>query len=197
MTERARRSGGRDAFALIDRTTSVLRVRNGGFDNAVLVDADGLPHLRGVHPWQYCDYAALRGDPSDNLHGVRRFGTAAARLLASFGTVEAAWAAADEGPAVRDVVGDLAAEQLSAPADGAEQTSAIAGNTGRCITCRSSCCTSTETGARTTGRSGCPTGVRCWTRSSVPCSPRSAGSRPACVTPAAPLARRSTSCQRR
>jgi hypothetical protein len=28
------------------------------------------------------------------------------------------------------VVGDLAAEQLSAPADGAEQTSAIAGNTG-------------------------------------------------------------------
>jgi 5'-3' exonuclease len=91
------------------------------------VDADGLPHLRGVHPWQYRDYAALRGDPSDNLHGVRRFRTAAARLQASFGTAEAAWAAADDGPAVRDVVGDLAAEQLSAPADGAEQTSTIAG----------------------------------------------------------------------
>ena len=62
--------------------------------------------------------------------GVRRFGTAAARLLASFGTAEAAWATADDGPAVRDVAGDLAAEQLSAPADGAEQTSAIAGNAG-------------------------------------------------------------------
>jgi len=69
-----------DAFALIDRTTSALRVRNGVSTTRCWVDADGLLHLRGVHPWQYRDYAALRGDPSDNLHGVQRFGTAAARL---------------------------------------------------------------------------------------------------------------------
>jgi 5'-3' exonuclease len=109
----------RDAFALIDDTTSVLRVRNGGFDEAVLVDATALPGVCGVQPWQYRDYAALRGDPSDNLHGVRRFGsTTAARLLTSFGTVDAAWAALDsgDGQAVRDVVGDLAAEQLGIPA---------------------------------------------------------------------------------
>ncbi len=109
----------RDAFALIDATTSVLRVRNGGFDEAVLVDPAALPEICGVHPWQYRDYAALRGDPSDNLEGVRRFGAAtAARLLASFGTVDAAWAALDGGDAraVRDLVGDLAADQLSAPA---------------------------------------------------------------------------------
>jgi 5'-3' exonuclease len=125
--EQARRSGwhsvlmtsDRDAFALIDETTSVLRVRNGGFDEAVLIDAAALPELCGVHPWQYRDYAALRGDPSDNLHGVRRFGSAtAARLLTSFGTIDAAWAAVDGGDAqsVRDIVGDLAAEALSAPA---------------------------------------------------------------------------------
>jgi DNA polymerase-1 len=118
----ARRSGwrsvlmtsDRDAFALIDETTSVLRVRNGGFDEAVLVGADDLAQLCGVHPWQYRDYAALRGDPSDNLHGVRGFGSAtAARLLAAFGTVDAAWAAVDGGDlqAVRDTVGE-AAEQL-------------------------------------------------------------------------------------
>ena len=109
----------RDAFALIDETTSVLRVRNGGFDEAVLVDAAGLNELCGVHPWQYRDYAALRGDPSDNLPGVRGFGAAtAARLLASFGTVDAAWAALDNGgaPAVRELVGEQAAEQLSDPA---------------------------------------------------------------------------------
>jgi len=114
--EQARRSGWR---SLIDETTSVLRVRNGGFDEAVLVDAAALPELCGVHPWQYRDYAALRGDPSDNLHGVRRFGSAtAARLLTSFGTIDAAWAAVDSGDvqAVRDIVGDLAAETLSAPA---------------------------------------------------------------------------------
>jgi 5'-3' exonuclease len=124
--EHARRSGwrsvlmtsDRDAFALIDETTSVLRVRNGGFDEAVLIDAADLPGVCGVQSWQYRDYAALRGDPSDNLHGVRRFGAAtAARLLTSFGTVEAAWAALDGGDAqsVRDVVGEVAAEQLGVP----------------------------------------------------------------------------------
>ena len=118
----ARRSGwrsvlmtsDRDAFALIDETTSVLRVRNGGFDEAVLVGAEDLSQLCGVQPWQYRDYAALRGDPSDNLHGVRGFGSAtAARLLAAFGTVDAAWAAVDGGDlqAVRAAVGE-AAEQL-------------------------------------------------------------------------------------
>jgi DNA polymerase-1 len=109
----------RDAFALIDETTSVLRVRNGGLNEAMLVDAAGLPGVCGVQPWQYRDYAALRGDPSDNLDGVRRFGSAtAARLLTSFGTVDAAWAALDDGRAqsVRDIVGDLAADQLGAPA---------------------------------------------------------------------------------
>ena len=108
----------RDAFALIDETTSVLRVRNGGFDEAVLVDSAGLVAVCGVQAWQYRDYAALRGDPSDNLPGVRRFGSAtAARLLASFGTVDAAWAAMDDGQmqAVRDVVGDQAAEHLGTP----------------------------------------------------------------------------------
>ena len=120
--EHARRNGwrsvlmtsDRDAFALIDETTSVLRVRNGGFDEAVLVDAEALPVLYGVHPWQYRDFAALRGDPSDNLPGVRRYGeTTATKLLSSFGTIEAAW---DSGPAgVREVVGDLAAGTLCEP----------------------------------------------------------------------------------
>ncbi|MDT5041198.1 MAG: hypothetical protein QOE51_2183 [Actinoplanes sp.] len=109
----------RDAFALIDETTSVLRVRNGGFEEAVLVDPLGLIALCGVEPGQYRDLAALRGDPSDNLPGVRRFGpSTAARLLAAFGTIDAAWAAIDAGEigAVREVVGEQAAEELAAPA---------------------------------------------------------------------------------
>lgn len=108
----------RDAFALIDDVTSVLRVRNGGFDRAVLIDAVGLPQLCGVQSWQYRDFAALRGDPSDNLPGVPGFGSAtAARLLASFGTVDAAWAALDDGAAesVRETVGAAAADRLAAP----------------------------------------------------------------------------------
>jgi DNA polymerase-1 len=125
--EHARRNGwrsvlmtsDRDAFALIDETTSVLRVHNGGFDQAVLVDLAALPAVCGVQASQYRDFAALRGDPSDNLHGVRRFGAVtAARLLASFGSVDAAWSALDSGAShlVREAVGDLATEQLSDPA---------------------------------------------------------------------------------
>jgi 5'-3' exonuclease len=108
----------RDAFALIDDTTSVLRVRNGGFDEAVLVDPEGLLALCGVRPEQYRDYAALRGDPSDNLPGARRFGSAtAARLLGAFDTVDAAWAAIDAGDAqaVRDVVGAQCTDELGRP----------------------------------------------------------------------------------
>ncbi|WP_213013812.1 5'-3' exonuclease [Paractinoplanes toevensis] len=105
----------RDAFALIDETTTVLRVRNGGFDEAVLVDHEALPALYGVRPSQYRDFAALRGDPSDNLPGVRRFGaTTAKKLLTAFGSVEAAWEATAD--ALREAVGDLAATHFTAAA---------------------------------------------------------------------------------
>jgi DNA polymerase-1 len=108
----------RDAFALIDETTSVLRVRNGGFDRAVMVDQAGLASICGVEPSQYRDFAALRGDPSDNLRGVRLVGAVTAgKLLAAFGSVAAVWSALDDGSAeaVREVVGDRAFEQLTAP----------------------------------------------------------------------------------
>ncbi|MCA2215470.1 5'-3' exonuclease [Jidongwangia harbinensis] len=109
----------RDAFALIDSSTSVLRVRNGGFAEAVLIDEAALPGVCGVTPGQYRDFAALRGDPSDNLPGVPRFGaTTAARLLASFGSVDAVWSALDFHGThlVREAVGDLATRHLSDPA---------------------------------------------------------------------------------
>lgn len=122
----ARRSGwrcvlmtsDRDAFALIDATTSVLRIRNGGFEQSVVVTPESLAEVYRVQPGQYRDYAALRGDPSDNLAGVPGFGSAtAARLLAAFGSLDAAWAAWDRGErdAVRAVAGDRAAEHFGAP----------------------------------------------------------------------------------
>jgi DNA polymerase-1 len=109
----------RDAFALVDATTSVLRIRNGGLDQSVLVTDALLPEICGVQAWQYQDFAALRGDQSDNLPGVRGFGSAtAAKLLAAFGSVEAAWEALERGDAaeVHAVVGGRAGWQLSTPA---------------------------------------------------------------------------------
>jgi DNA polymerase-1 len=82
----------RDAFCLIDDHTSVLRIINGGVDASPLMTAERLLLLLGVRPDQYRDYAALRGDASDNLPGVRGIGKhRAAQLLSAFGSARAAF----------------------------------------------------------------------------------------------------------
>lgn len=103
----------RDSFALVDATTSVLRVRNGGLENATMVTAVSMPEVCGVEAWQYPDLAALRGDASDNLPGVRGFGsTTAARLLAAFGSIDAALKAGHDD--LRAAVGEAAARSFAA-----------------------------------------------------------------------------------
>ena len=65
----------------------MLRILNGGVDASPLLDPDRLELVTGVRPDQYPDLAALRGDASDNLPGVRGFGAkTAARLLRALGT---------------------------------------------------------------------------------------------------------------
>jgi len=101
----------RDAFALIDDTTRVLRIINGGVEASPLMTAERLVSLCGVRPDQYRDFAALRGDPSDNLPGVRGIGPrTAARLLAEFGCAGAAF---DDLEAVRDRLGAGVARRLA------------------------------------------------------------------------------------
>ncbi|WP_460604116.1 5'-3' exonuclease [Jatrophihabitans fulvus] len=87
----------RDAFALIDEHTDVLRIIDGGVDASPVMTPDRLELLLGVRPHQYRDFAALRGDPSDNLIGVRGVGPrTAAALLAAFGSAAAAFDDLDE-----------------------------------------------------------------------------------------------------
>jgi 5'-3' exonuclease len=88
----------RDSFALIDECTSVLRVLNGGIDGSPLLTPDKLPLVCGVSAAQYRDYAAMRGDSSDNLPGALGIGAkTAAKLLSVFGSVDDAYAAIDAG----------------------------------------------------------------------------------------------------
>ncbi|WP_432559456.1 5'-3' exonuclease [Granulicoccus sp. GXG6511] len=90
----------RDAFALIDDSTRVLRIINGGVDASPMLTPERLTVLTGVTPRQYRDLAALRGDPSDNLPGIRGIGKVlGARLLAEFGSAEAIFADLDAGGA--------------------------------------------------------------------------------------------------
>ncbi len=107
----------RDAFALISPATSVLRMLSGGVEGSPLLTPERLHLMTGIHPGQYLDYAALRGDASDNLPGVRGVGPkTAARLLAAVGTARAAFDDLDAGGTlVADAVGSTIARRLAEP----------------------------------------------------------------------------------
>ncbi len=107
----------RDAFALIDEHTRVLRIINGGVDASPLLTPDLLAVMLGIRPEQYRDYAALRGDPSDNLPGVRGVGAkTAARLLAELGSAGAVFDdLAAGGDRVTAAVGGALAGRLAQP----------------------------------------------------------------------------------
>jgi 5'-3' exonuclease len=106
----------RDSFSLIDEGTSVLRVLNGGIDGSPLLTPDKMPAVCGVRAEQYRDYAAMRGDSSDNLPGALGIGAkTAAKLLSVFGGVDDAYAAIDDGRGeeVEAVIGKAATIKLA------------------------------------------------------------------------------------
>ena len=82
-------TGDRDAFQLVAmRGVTVLYPRRGISDHDVY-DATAVKERTGVEPADYVAYAALRGDPSDNLPGVPGVGEkTAARLINTFGDID-------------------------------------------------------------------------------------------------------------
>ncbi len=90
-------TGDRDSYQLVhDPHVRVLYNKRGVSDYA-LYDEKGIFERTGVTPAQYVDYAALRGDPSDNLDGLPGVGEkTAAKLLNQYGSLQAIIAAAGE-----------------------------------------------------------------------------------------------------
>jgi DNA polymerase-1 len=90
-------TGDRDEFQLVrDPYVKVLYNRRGVSDYA-LYDEAGIVEKTGVTPAQYPEYAALRGDPSDNLPGVPGVGEkTAAKLIGNFGSLDGVFAHVDE-----------------------------------------------------------------------------------------------------
>lgn len=81
-------TGDRDSFQLIDDQVTVLYTRR-GISDVVVADADWVAGKYGVTPTHYRDYAALRGDTSDNLPGVPGVGEkTASRLIADYGSLD-------------------------------------------------------------------------------------------------------------
>ncbi|HZR14178.1 MAG TPA: DNA polymerase I [Acidimicrobiia bacterium] len=92
-------TGDRDAYQLVhDPHVKVLYNRRGVSDY-VLYDEAGIKERTGVTPTQYPDYAALRGDTSDNLPGVPGIGEkTAAKLVSTYDTLEGIFDHLDELP---------------------------------------------------------------------------------------------------
>lgn len=89
-------TGDRDAFQLIDDHVKVLYTRR-GITDTVIADADYVTDRYGIGPEQYVEYAALRGDTSDNLPGVAGVGEkTAAKLLVKHGSLEGVYEALDD-----------------------------------------------------------------------------------------------------
>ncbi|MEU9863417.1 5'-3' exonuclease [Streptomyces sp. NPDC047971] len=89
-------TGDRDLFQLVDdeRGVRVLYPRKGVGD-CDLVDGDMILTKYGVRADQYADFAALRGDTSDGLPGVKGIGEkTAAQLITEYGDLAGVRAAA-------------------------------------------------------------------------------------------------------
>ncbi|MDA0369891.1 MAG: DNA polymerase I [Actinomycetota bacterium] len=90
-------TGDRDSYQLVrDPHVRVLYNRRGVSDY-VLYDEAGIAERTGVTPEQYPAYAALRGDPSDNLPGVPGVGEkTAAKLINKYGGLDGIFANVDD-----------------------------------------------------------------------------------------------------
>ncbi len=89
-------TGDRDAFQLVDDHVNVLYTRR-GISDTVLADESWITEKYGIAPAQYVEYAALRGDTSDNLPGVPGVGEkTAAKLIAEYGDIDGVFTAVTE-----------------------------------------------------------------------------------------------------
>ncbi|MFN8521822.1 MAG: DNA polymerase I [Chloroflexota bacterium] len=97
-------TGDTDALQLVGPHVRVLTSRR-GFTDTVVYDENAVHERYGLTPSQLADYRALRGDSSDNIPGVPGIGDkTAAKLLQTFGTVEALFERLEEVPAKQRTV---------------------------------------------------------------------------------------------
>lgn len=81
-------TGDMDAIQLVDDSTFVYTMSR-GISESVLYDEKAVRARYSFDPIQLIDYKALRGDPSDNIPGVKGIGEkTATELIKEFGSIE-------------------------------------------------------------------------------------------------------------
>ncbi|WP_299562014.1 DNA polymerase I [uncultured Mycolicibacterium sp.] len=103
-------TGDRDALQLVTDNITVLYPRKGVSD-LTRFTPEAVVEKYGLTPTQYPDFAALRGDPSDNLPGIPGVGEkTAAKWIIEYGSLQAL---VDNADAVRGKVGDALRANLA------------------------------------------------------------------------------------
>ncbi|MEZ5211185.1 DNA polymerase I [Gordonia sp. PP30] len=104
-------TGDRDSLQLVNDNITVLYPKR-GVSELTRFTPEEVEKKYGLTPSQYPDFAALRGDPSDNLPGIPGVGEkTAAKWIREYGSFEELVNRADE---VRGKVGDSLRENLAA-----------------------------------------------------------------------------------
>ncbi len=81
-------TGDLDTLQLINEHTRVYTLKHGLVDT-IIYDVVAVKERYGLKPEQMIDYKALRGDPSDNIPGVKGIGEKiAAELIKNFGSLD-------------------------------------------------------------------------------------------------------------
>jgi DNA polymerase I len=120
ITKRAEREGAevfictgdRDSFQLVNDKTTVLYPKRGVSDLARMTP-DAVQEKYGMSPSQYPDFAALRGDPSDNLPSIPGVGEkTAAKWVVEYGSLKELLSNVDKvggkvGQALRDSIDNV------------------------------------------------------------------------------------------
>jgi DNA polymerase-1 len=103
-------SGDRDSLQLVSDDVTVLYPRK-GVSELTRFTPEAVVEKYGLTPRQYPDFAALRGDPSDNLPGIPGVGEkTATKWIAEFGSLQSL---VDNVDAVKGKVGDALRANLS------------------------------------------------------------------------------------
>jgi DNA polymerase I len=102
-------TGDRDVLQLVDPHVTVLMTRRGISDMSRFTP-EAVEEKYGLTPQQYPDFAAIRGDPSDNLPGIPGVGEkTATKWVSEFGSLEELVNRVDE---VKGKAGDALREHL-------------------------------------------------------------------------------------
>jgi DNA polymerase-1 len=105
-------TGDRDSFQLVNDATTVLYPKRGVSDLARMTP-EAVFEKYGMTPAQYPDFAALRGDPSDNLPSVPGVGEkTAAKWIVEYGSLKELLSNVDKlagkvGQSLRDSINDV------------------------------------------------------------------------------------------